>query len=100
MASITGWIDIAIGALVAAVYLIKLTVGRAKQEMADPRTRENAWLLLCAGLLTLLVGVMTSWAAKNNVIEWMARLAIFVSVALILITGLRSRRARQASQPD
>lgn len=101
MTSVWAWIDIALGALIAAVYLIKLTVGRAKPEMADPGTRENAWLLLCTGLLTLLVGVMTSWAAKNNVIEWIARLAIFVIAALILISGIRSwRRTRQASQPD
>jgi hypothetical protein len=99
MTSVWAWIDIALGALIAAVYLSRLTVGRAKPEMAGPGARKNAWLLLCTGLLTIAIG-MTTWAAKNHVIEWVARLAIYVIVTLILIAGIRSRRARQASQQD
>jgi protein-S-isoprenylcysteine O-methyltransferase Ste14 len=100
MTSIFAWIDIALGALIAAVYLIELTAGRGKRAMADPSRRANAWQLLCVGLLTLVVGVTASWLGKNNVIEWMARVATFVIVVFMLITELRSRRARQASQPD
>ena len=99
MTSVWAWIDIALGVLIATVYLSRLTVGRAKPEMASPGARRTAWLLLGTGLLTIAVGVLTG-AAMNNVTEWVARLAIFVIVALILISGVSSRRARQASQHD
>jgi hypothetical protein len=92
MSSITAWIDIALGVLIAVVYLLKLTSGRGKPEMTGPRARRNAWSLFCTGLLTIAVGMMVlGWAAKNDGIVWVARLAIFAIVGFILVLGLRSR---------
>lgn len=99
MTTVWAWIDIALGALIVAVYLSRLTVGRAKPEMVEPGARKTAWLLLGTGFLTIAIGVLT-WTAKSNVIEWVARVAIYAIVAVMLIAELRSRRARQASQQD
>ncbi len=101
MTSVWAWVDIALGVLIGTVYLIKLTAGRARPELAGEAARKDAWLLLGTGLLTIGIGVTTvGWAGQNNLIEWVARLAVYVIVALMIISEVRSRHVRQASQQD
>jgi hypothetical protein len=92
MSDIIAWIDIALGVLIGAVNLIKLTASRSKPEMDEPRARRNAWANLGAGLLIMAAGIAAlGWGTKNDVAEWVARSAIFVIVGFTFFLWLKPR---------
>jgi hypothetical protein len=93
MTVVLAWICIALGTLIAALTLIKLTISRATPEMTEPRARSMAWSSLLAGLLIVMTGLtVLAVESKDDAAEWVTRLVTLALLILILASWLRARR--------
>lgn len=101
MINVIAWLGVGFGTLVGAFNVIQLTAGRARPELTEPGARSKVWssLLTCL-LVTACGGSLLGSEAKNDAIVWVARLAIFAVVGVMLVLWVRSRTRGKPAGPD
>jgi DivIVA domain-containing protein len=97
---VLGWALIGVGMLGAAPKLIKLTIGRARPQMAEPGARREAWSDLRSSLTAVALGLSTllgTLDSRAGAFQWLAGAPVYAVLSWGLVSWLRTRKA---GKPD